>query len=72
MRRKRSTAWTTAAPWRFPRKSSARLPVRRRQLKELEAKGGDPVRINELKQCINQDEDLLQAVKFELHGISGI
>lgn len=48
------------------------LEVQRRQLKELEAKGGDPQKINELKQCINEDEDLLQAVKFELHGISGI
>jgi hypothetical protein len=48
------------------------LEVQRRQLKELEAKGGDQQKINELKNCINQDEDLLQAVKFQMHGLSGI
>lgn len=48
------------------------LEVQRRQLKELEARGGDQRTINELKTCINKDEDLLQAVKFQLHGLSGI
>lgn len=48
------------------------LEVRRRQLKELVATGGDRQKINQLKECINHDEDLLQAVKFELHGLNGI
>ena len=48
------------------------LEVQRRQLHEMEAKGGDQQKINELKNCINQDEDLLQAVKFQMHGLSGI
>ncbi len=48
------------------------LEVQRRQLNELEAKGGDQQKINELKNCINKDEDLLQAVKFQMHGLSGI
>lgn len=48
------------------------LEVQRRQLKELEAKGGEQQKIYELKNCINQDEDLLQAVKFQMHGLSSI
>jgi len=48
------------------------LKVQRRQLNELEAKGGDHQKISELKNCINKDEDLLQAVKFQMHGLNGI
>lgn len=48
------------------------LEVQRRHLKELETAGSEQHKIHELKNCINQDEDLLQAVKFHLHGLNGI
>lgn len=48
------------------------IEVQRRHLKELEAKGASRQEINEVTHCLNEDEDLLQKVKFELHGLSGI
>ena len=48
------------------------IEVQRRHLKEMEAGGGSRQEISKLKTCINKDEDLLQAVKYELHGLSGI